>query len=185
MDKIGRPRGLIAYDTVARKEAKAAGRHESLQLFRPRTLLYAALLVAVGLVMLGGWLKRTILEVNVLADRSPPYVLLTDGSIRNGFTVKILNKLHEPRTFTIAARGLAGASLSIVGFQARGADTVSVATDSLAEFRVLVSVPKAELAKLTAPSNAFELTVTDVASNQQSQRQVTFRKPPASAGQAP
>ena len=58
--------------------------------------------------MLAAWLNRTILEVNVLHDRNPPFVLLSDGSIRNGYTVKILNKLHEPRTFTLAARGLAG-----------------------------------------------------------------------------
>ena len=32
MDKIGRPRGLIAYDTIAMKEAKAAGRHQALQI---------------------------------------------------------------------------------------------------------------------------------------------------------
>ena len=101
MSKIGRPRGLIAYDTVAKQEAKAAGRHETLRLVRPRTILYAALMSVVGLVMLVGWLNRTVLEVNVLAERNPPFVLLTDGGVRNAYSVKILNKLHEPRTFEI------------------------------------------------------------------------------------
>ena len=33
----------------------------------------------------------------MLHDRNPPFVLLSDGGVRNGYTVKILNKLHEPR----------------------------------------------------------------------------------------
>ena len=56
--------------------------------------------------MLVALLNRTTLEVNVLHDRNPPYVLLSDGGVRNGYTVKILNKLHEPREFSLEARGL-------------------------------------------------------------------------------
>ena len=39
-------------------------------------------------------------------------VLLSDGGVRNGYTVKILNKLHEPREFTLDVRGLAQARLA-------------------------------------------------------------------------
>ena len=53
--------------------------------------------------------NRSTLEVNVLHDRNPPYVLLSDGGVRNGYTVKILNKLHEPREFALAVRGPAAA----------------------------------------------------------------------------
>ena len=85
---------------------------------RPRTLLYAGLICLVGAIMLAALLNRTTLEINVLHDRNPPYVLLSDGGVRNGYTVKILNKLHEPREFTLEARGLPGARLAIVGMDA-------------------------------------------------------------------
>ena len=35
---------------------------------------------------------RATLDINVLHDRNPLFVTLSDGSIRNGYTVKILNK---------------------------------------------------------------------------------------------
>ena len=53
----------------------------------------------------------------MLHDRNPPYVLLSDGGMRNGYTVKILNKLHEPREFTLEVRGLPGARLAVVGME--------------------------------------------------------------------
>lgn len=177
MDKISRPRGLIAYETVARQEAKAEGRHEPMQLVRARTLLYAALFSVVGLIMLAGWLHRTILEVNVLAERNPPFVLLSDGSIRNAFIVKILNKLHEPRTFSVGVRGLPQAQVSVVGNETLEASKVSVATDTLGEFRVLVVVPRAELDKLKAQSTPFDITVSDLTSRHESSRRTNFRTP--------
>ncbi len=48
--------------------------------------------------MLWAWLHRHDLEINVLHDRHPLYVQLTDGGLRNGYTVKLLNKLHRTRT---------------------------------------------------------------------------------------
>ena len=177
MDRIGRPRGLIAYDTVARKEAKAAGRHEVIKLLRPRTALYAALLALVALVMLAGWLNRTILEVNVLAERNPAYVLLSDGAIRNAYTVKILNKLHEVRSFVIATQELAGARVSIVGLDQSMDAPVTVPTDDLREFRVLVSVGRADLARLGGGTTPFGIVVTDIASGHVTKRNTHFRSP--------
>ena len=47
-------------------------------------------------VMLGACF---VLDISVLHDRNLVFVQLSDGSLRNGFTVKILNKMHEARTF--------------------------------------------------------------------------------------
>ena len=182
MDKIGRPRGLIAYDTVARQEAKSAGRHEPVRVLRPRTMLYAGLAALVGLIMLAGWLNRTILEVNVLAERNPPFVLLSDGSIRNGYSIKILNKLHEPRSFSIGAPGLPNARLTIVGEDPSLNGRVTVPTDALREFRVLVSVARSDLAKLDGDATAFEIVATDSSSGQTTRRRTYFRSPVVAKG---
>ena len=40
--------------------------------------------------MLYALLTRTLLDINVLHDRNP--VALSDGSIRNAYTVRLLNK---------------------------------------------------------------------------------------------
>jgi cytochrome c oxidase accessory protein FixG len=182
MDRVGRPRGLIAYDTIAKQEAVARGKTAPLQLLRARTLLYAGLIAVVGTIMLVALAWRTTLEINVLHDRNPPYVLLSDGGIRNGYTVKVLNKLHQPREFTLAARGLPGARLAVVGM---GADAkLRVTTDDLREVRVLVTVPAGDLGRLEQDTAAFQLVVRDLASGQETARTTHFQRP-AAPGQRP
>ena len=50
-------------------------------------------------------------------DRNPLYVKLSDGGVRNGYTVKLLNKLYGPRAFGLGLDGLPGAKLSVVGHE--------------------------------------------------------------------
>jgi cytochrome c oxidase accessory protein FixG len=175
MNKVGRPRGLIAYDTIARQEAAAKGGEAPLRVVRPRTLLYGGLIAVVGLIMLVTFLNRSTLQVNVLADRNPPYVLLSDGATRNGYTVKILNKLHEPREFTLSVRGLPDARLAIVGM--RPDDSIRVTTDDLREVRVLVTVPAAAIGQLDGASTPFALVVRDVLSGGETARTTHFQRP--------
>jgi cytochrome c oxidase accessory protein FixG len=176
MRKIGRPTGLIAYDTVAKQEAKAAGAaHEPVKLIRARTLLYAGALLLVALVMLGAWLSRSILELNVIRDRNPPFVRLSNGSVRNGFTVKILNKLHEPREFTLSARDLPGAQLSVLGIESPD-PRILVPTDVLREMRVFVTIPPEEADRIDA-NHSFHFVVRDTRSGEEVLRSTTFHGP--------
>ena len=178
MHKVGRPANLIAYDTIANQDAVASGGSASLRIIRPRTLLYAGLIAIVSAIMLVVLLNRTTLEINVLHDRNPPYVMLSDGGVRNGYTIKILNKLHEPREFTLVARGLPGAQLGIVGLEP-GAN-IRVTTDDMRELRAFVTLPKAEAARAVAGPIPFFLVVKDAASGSETSRGVNFQKPPRS-----
>jgi cytochrome c oxidase accessory protein FixG len=82
MDKVGRPRGLIAFDSLAAAAQPAGDKPPSRRFIRPRTLLYGAMLSAVGAILLVAFFLRTTVEVSVLRDRSPVFVTLSDGSIR-------------------------------------------------------------------------------------------------------
>ena len=146
MVKIGRPKGLIAYDTLINHDRRKRGEPTYVRWLRPRTVLYAALIVLVGLVMLVTLTNRATLDVNVQHDRNPLFVRLADGSIRNGYTVKILNKEHVDARFGIAFEGLPPHTVSIVGQEAGAADGVDVGSDRLAAFRVFVAVPADDLA---------------------------------------
>ena len=174
MDRIGRPRGLIAYDTVARQEAQAKGTHEPHRFVRARTLLYGGVFALVGLVMLAAWFNRTTLEVNVLRDRNPPFVRLSDGGVRNGYTVKILNKLHAPHTYTLELAGLPGAALRVVGLEDEASPRITVATDALRELRVFVTVPAARRDSLGGASHDFAFVVRDAATGTTTQRTTSF-----------
>ena len=144
MDKAGLPRDLIAYDTLANVERKRAGEKPRLRLVRPRTIVYTAIIVLVGLVMLFSLSTRSDLDVNILRDRNPLFVQLSDGSIRNGYTVKIINKEHMARTFSMQLEGIEGVTVDVVGNDVT-AQNLPVASDSLESFRVFVSAPPASL----------------------------------------
>jgi cytochrome c oxidase accessory protein FixG len=161
MDKVERPRGLICYDTIAKQEAKQSGLHESIQLVRPRTVLYAAVIAVVGAVMLFGAFNRTALQINVLHDRSVLFVPLSNGGVRNGYTVKILNKRHEPRNVALSLEGLSGASLTVLGMESAQRPRITIPTDNLVEARVFVTVPPDGLARLMAPQTPLSLVVKD------------------------
>jgi polyferredoxin len=115
-----------------------------------------------------------VLEANVLADRNPLFVQLANGDIRNGFTLKVLNKLHEPRTFAVSLDGLPGGQLRL-GDQPK--PEITVPTDVMNEVRVFVTVPKAELGNLTGDTTPFNFIVRDIASDTITTRKATFRRP--------
>jgi cytochrome c oxidase accessory protein FixG len=175
MGKVGRPRGLIAYDTIGGEQAAGTPGTPQLRIIRPRTMLYAGLIALVSAIMLVALLYRTTLEINVLHDRNPPFVQLSDGGMRNGYTVKILNKLHEPRAFTLAVKGLNDAQLTVLGMET-GAP-IQVATDDLRELRVFVTVAAGGLGRLEGGSTTFTLMVRDVASGRETARATQFQKP--------
>lgn len=144
MEKIGRPPNLISYDSVVNQVARAKGAPAKIRLVRPRTILYGLLLVIVAAVMLAVLALRDRETVNVLHERSPLYVRLSDGSIRNGYTVKVLNMRREPQTFRFALEGAPGATLNVVGYGERDATSVAlpVEGDTVGTFRVYVTLPK-------------------------------------------
>ncbi len=139
MDKIDLKRGLIRYDTESRIEAASQGREESLKLFRIRTFVYIGILVLVGGVMLYGLLNRSALDITVLHDRNPVFVQLSNGNIRNGYTLKIQNKTHEHRTYVLRVDGLDGATISVKAAGDITFDNIYVPADSVGSYHIYVS----------------------------------------------
>jgi cytochrome c oxidase accessory protein FixG len=147
MGKVGRPRGLVTIDSEASQRARAAGRPPRFPLARPRTLVYAALLLATGALMLGGLAARGTAEMTVLADRAPLFVELSDGSIQNGYTLKIENRTRTARRFVLTADAPVGARLAVVGGTVQGGGwPLEVGPDAIASFRVLLRMPRAQAA---------------------------------------
>ena len=105
---------------------------------------------------------RERLDVNIVADRNPLFVKLSDGSIRNGYTVKILNMKQEPRSFRITMDDLPGASMEMVG-EANGAANagsidVAVEADKLRAVKVYVASNDAGVRTQGTTKFAFKVT---------------------------
>jgi polyferredoxin len=204
MDKVGKARGLIAYATLAEYEsnmalATAGGTsaidprrvHDAngkildkvatfhiMKLLRPRTLIYLAAWSLVGLGLLAALLTRDRLQLNVLADRNPQFVVLADGSIRNGYTIKLLNMVPEPRTITVTMQGLPGGEMSVLGMDQPPSTSFAVQADPdrLKTLKVFVRQPRE---KVAGPTQHFRFVVEDKSSFESDHYDATFDAPEA------
>ena len=175
MTKVNRPTGLIAYDTVRNLDAGDVGA-EPINLFRPRVILYAAAMAVVSVIMLTALVLRAELEVNVLPDRNPLYVRLSDGGVRNGYTIKLLNKLYLPRAFTIDIVGLPEAELDRIGHE--GGAAVTVPPDNLQSVKLYVTLDKQGVKALPGTATEFKFLITDTANGAKTEHAAMFQGPP-------
>ena len=143
MKKVGRPTGLIAYDTDINIARRTEGKPPIYRIVRPRTLIYAGVIALVGAVMLYALLTRSSLDISVRHDRNPLFVTLSDGSIRNAHTVHLLNKRREVSAIELEVEGLPGAEVHMVGQDTAvpGMPLIAVGPDQGRELRVLVTMP--------------------------------------------
>ena len=168
MTKVGRPKGLIGYDSYANIDRRAQGKVPRIRLIRPRTIGYGALLALVGALMIYGLATRQTLDLNVIRDRSPPFVRLADGSFRNDYAVKLINMTDAPRRVVVTVSGLEGARLQSAD---GGAQATAIAeADSVTNVRLHVVAPGAT----EAGSHKLTFTVRDLASGEEAQSASAF-----------
>ena len=147
MERHGLPKNLVTYDSIANQVAREHGKPEATKLLRPRTFVYVGMLCIVVAVMAVSLSTRSRIGVNVLRDRAPLFVTLSDGSIRNGYTYKVLNMVREKKAYDLSVDGIAGATLHVIGFSDDGVPMAHLTADpdDVATFRVFVRAPKKSL----------------------------------------
>jgi cytochrome c oxidase accessory protein FixG len=201
MEKLGRPKGLISYSTLrdynhnmsvacatpgtcdparvrdASGNFVASIKHFNwLTLIRPRTLIYLGAWSLIGLGLVTALLARDRLDVNVLHDRNPVAIKLSDGAVRNGYTIKLLNMVPEPRTIRLSIDGLPGAEMTIAGMDdVKGISAdIPVDADKLKSLHVFVTLPS----KLIPPGETpFTITASDKQSFETDSYKATFEVP--------
>ena len=174
MAKLDRPRGLIAYDTFRNLSVSSEEQRVPVRLVRPRTVLYTALIALVIGIMGWAFAMRSDVEISLIEDRNPLFVRLSDGGVRNGYTLKILNKTHEPQRFVVGVEGIAAARMSVVGFDG---GELTVDADGLRAVKIYVTVPREARASLDGGSTPLRFVVTDAGSGAAVVRDTTFRSP--------
>ena len=147
MTKIGRPTRLIAYDTDEAIKAREVGQTPTYKPVRARTILYAAIIALVGGAMIYQLATRAFLGMSLIHDRTPLFVTLRDGSIRNAYTVRLINKRSESRQVALTIDGPTSVSMEVQGATATSdwRQIVIVDPDTTREIRVLVTIPRTSL----------------------------------------
>lgn len=162
MAKLGRPPGLVRYDTLNNvNTGRRMGFFDIFNFHRPRPIIYGAIISAVGLLLLYSLtMGRSMLDINIIRERNPIYIKLSDGSIRNVYTIHIVNKGHEMLSYEFSAEGQDGARLSVSdGGDETAAEKIklSVRPDQVGSWRLFVDVPKPALKPGSSPI-AFAVT---------------------------
>lgn len=179
MEQVGRPRGLIDYltlDDVATE--KAGGKAEPVlkSLFRTRTVTYFGIWCAIGLAMLFTLGQRTRLDLTVQHDRNPLFIQLSDGAIRNNYTVKVRNMEARPREVELVIKGLPNAVAWTTNGSRETASQrvkVNVTPDSVQKVRMFVAAPA------TGPARTdFEIEAIALSGNERGDSDnVRFERP--------
>ena len=172
MEKVGRPPNLISYGTLNMADAAARGETPKFKLFRGRTFLYAGMIIIVAAIMVYALASRAIIDVSVQHERSPLFTTMSDGGVRNAYTVKITNKRHENRQFELSVVGLEGADVSRVGGES-GLPVFTVGPDTIDAFHVFVTVPRDRV----VPSRDLQFIITDKGSGDVASTESSFKGP--------
>jgi polyferredoxin len=122
------------------------------------------------------WVTRSAVEISLIEDRNPLFVRLSDGGIRNGYTLKILNKTHGRQSFAVRVEGIDGPELSIVGHE-RGDAAIDVEAGVVRAVKVYVTVPAQFKSRLAGSTTPLHVVVTDAATDEEMVRDTAFRSP--------
>ncbi len=142
MARTKQPAGLIRFASQRAMEQPAKPAPPLWR--RPRPMAYALLIafVAIGTATL--FQGRGGVSMMVEPVRSRGYVLLSDGSVRNDFTLLVRDGRAEPAALVVRTSGLPGATVRVgIGGDAPAEDgTIPVASgDTATEARLLITVP--------------------------------------------
>ncbi len=99
MEKVGRPHGLIRYDSlagIARKQHKV---------LRPRVGLYSFVLLLMLVVFTLKLTGRETVELSVTRMAGIPYLVQDDGMVRNVFTLHVTNTQTDARQVSVKVSG--------------------------------------------------------------------------------
>ncbi|MFP7570893.1 cytochrome c oxidase accessory protein CcoG [Marivita sp. S2033] len=141
MEKIGKPRGLIDYLALSDEPRERAGeepRSPWYHIFRLRTMMYTGLWAFVGIGLVFALFVRPDIEMSVAPVRNPTFVTMSDGSIRNTYDVRLLNKHGEDRPFRMSIAGHPSLRVQLEGTPY---ETVNVPANQTFLQRVYVVAP--------------------------------------------
>jgi len=99
MTQVGRPKGLIRYDSLARLTG------ETTAILRPRVVIYSALLLGLLVAFFWGVGTRPQMDLNVVRPAGDPYSVLSGGIVSNHFSLLLFNKSAEAHNYRIAVTG--------------------------------------------------------------------------------
>ena len=173
MEKIGKPRGLIDYLALSDEDDERAGnppRPLWQHVLRPRMILYTGLWAAIGVGLVFALFVRSEIDLTVEPVRNPTFTTLSDGSVRNTYTIRLRNKHGTPRDFRLS---LSSEEVLRIALEGTERNVVTVAADTSLMQRVYVIARPQDPAAST-DRTALRFWVEDTENGARAYRNSTF-----------
>ncbi len=111
MDKMNYPRGLIRYSTQNAMTQGWGSAQVLRRVFRPRVLVYTAILLVVTVALLTSLALRSPFKVDIDRDRTSLARIVGSGKIENVYRLQVMNATESTQSYRITATGLPGLKL--------------------------------------------------------------------------
>jgi len=173
MAKIGKPRGLIDYVTLHDLEAEAAGAPRTpvwRRILRPRILLYTLMWSGIGFALIAALALRTDLAFSIEKVRNPVNVVLSDGSVRNAYELRLRNMTGFDRDFRLSVDAAQPLTLQLQGEDGL---MVTVPADATYQQRAYLTAPP-DGAAARGGQLPVEIVVEDAGSGRQAREATVF-----------
>jgi cytochrome c oxidase accessory protein FixG len=138
MAKMQYPKGLIRYTTERGVRERLAPSAVRRKVWRPRVIVYGALLLALAVALGAGLALRPTLRMDVMRDRGMLAREVPGGFIENVYRVLIINASESPAALRLGAQGLEG--LEVVRIEG-GGDRLAVPASSNRLVPVVLRLP--------------------------------------------
>ncbi len=175
MKKVGKPRGLIDYCSLADEALERSGKPGwpvLRRVIRPRTILYTALWAGIGVALLVALFLRDTIDITVSHDRNPVFVTLSDGSIRNAYEVRLQNRNPSPNPFRLSA--VSEAPYLRLTVQSEDAAAILIPADETKKLRVFLTAPAGAAMPGRLPVRFW---VENLSTRERSSKQTHFQGP--------
>lgn len=112
MDKMKYPRGLIRFATQNGLAQRLTARQTWRRVFRPRVLIYSAVLVLICGAFVTSLALRSPFRVDVVRDRGVLARMVGEGHIENVYRLQVMNATEVVQRFRVQVEGLDGATVA-------------------------------------------------------------------------
>jgi cytochrome c oxidase accessory protein FixG len=112
MDKVQYPRGLIRFATENGLEQQWTGPQMLRRVFRPRVLVYGAVLAGIVALVGTSLVVRRPYRVDIMRDRGTLAREVQGGRIENVYRLQVMNASESPQHFRVAVEGLGGIAIA-------------------------------------------------------------------------
>lgn len=106
MDKMSYPRGLIKYSTQHAMQQGWSQKQIFQHIFRPRVLIYSAILASLVIGLVISLWMRTSFRVDIVRDRGVMARLADGGLLENVYRLQIMNNTELTQHYQLKANGL-------------------------------------------------------------------------------